>query len=866
MYLLATCVAAASQPGEIPFSFTDEPLVRAVDRIVTRFGAHAVFVGDVNGRVTARFAARDLREALDAVVHAPYRYRIVTGGVIVERTPAALQPAADTAPLVLKPRVIEVQRAANLITGLFPGVRARADARSGSVIVFASPSRFTEIQAAFESLDTKGTTTRGVQAFHVQHADPARVATTLRRLFPGIHIESGPNRSLIVSGSGQELTDVGAVIAGVDAAAAPSTTPVASESVTVTEARPIDVARAVGAATGVRAAVSGQSVVLTGPPEAIARAKTLVAQMDIPSAGVRYSQVYRLHFIDAASVAALVRRTFRNVVVDVDPALNAFSAIATTAEQLRIADAVAQLDNGPSLAGANGHAVGVGASALSSPNGTVVEVVTLRAAAPGVPGTSNGASTTAVDIALAVNTALQTVMPDLRVTVPPNNPSQLILTGSPAAITLAKGLIAQLDVAQKLVVLDTQIFEVDETTSKDLGLSLGKNPVIATTYTETTPAPAANGVSPPLLGLQQLSRTALSFIAQLNLSLTRGHARILANPRITTISGRTATIRAGENISILTTNGGGTGVAATTQLQTFQTGVTLDITPVINAGNFITVALHPVVNSLAATTNGIPQISTRDTQTTVAMQEDQTLVIGGLIEDNDVRSESKVPFFGDLPLIGKLFRESTVDAQRNELIITVTPHIVNPGEPTYAPPGSTLGLPTPEPLPTLPPNTPFPARSTTAPRPRGRATPAPAPAPTASPGFAMPFGNPTPQPTPSAFGLTNTFTYGAPPVNNYAAPGDQVQIFYATFSPTVVRNNATVTVSAITSSNVVKVTVGSGGLVTQLASVGPGQWQATYNFSTAGLPTGQGPVPVTLTATRTDGAQTRISIPVSVSP
>jgi hypothetical protein len=65
---------------------------------------------------------------------------------------------------------------------------------------------------------------------------------------------------------------------------------------------------------------------------------------------------------------------------------------------------------------------------------------------------------------------------------------------------------------------------------------------------------------------------------------------------------------------------------------------------------------------------------------------------------------------------------------------------------------------------------------------------------------------------------------------------------------------------------VVKVTVGSGGLVTQLSSVGPGQWQATYNFSTAGLPTGQGPVPVTLIATRTDGAETRINIPVSVSP
>ena len=100
---------------------------------------------------------------------------------------------------------------------------------------------------------------------------------------------------------------------------------------------------------------------------------------------------------------------------------------------------------------------------------------------------------------------------------------------------------------------------------------------------------------------------------------------MLADPRITTISGRTATIRAGDNIAILTTTGGGTGTVATTQLQTFQTGVTLDITPVVNAGNFITVALHPTVNSLAGISNGIPQIATRDTQTTVAMREDETL-------------------------------------------------------------------------------------------------------------------------------------------------------------------------------------------------------------------------------------------------
>ena len=165
--------------------------------------------------------------------------------------------------------------------------------------------------------------------------------------------------------------------------------------------------------------------------------------------------------------------------------------------------------------------------------------------------------------------------------------------------------------------------------------------------------------------------------------MQHGKGRVLADPRITTISGRTATIRAGDNIAILTTTGGGTGTVATTQLQTFQTGVTLDITPVVNAGNFITVALHPTVNSLAGISNGIPQIATRDTQTTVAMHEDETLVIGGLIQDTSTRTDTKIPILGDLPLIGRAFRNSELNSERNELIIAVTPHIVSPGSHGY---------------------------------------------------------------------------------------------------------------------------------------------------------------------------------------
>ena len=133
-------------------------------------------------------------------------------------------------------------------------------------------------------------------------------------------------------------------------------------------------------------------------------------------------------------------------------------------------------------------------------------------------------------------------------------------------------------------------------------------------------------------------------------------------------------------------------------MQSFQTGVTLDITPVVNTDNYITVTLHPSVNSEAGVSAaGVPNIQTRDTTTTVGLHDGETLVIGGLIEDEDSESIQKIPILGDIPLLGRLFQDKGITHTRNELIITVTPHIVHPGEAgNYVP--ADLGMPKPGPL------------------------------------------------------------------------------------------------------------------------------------------------------------------------
>jgi hypothetical protein len=402
------------------------------------------------------------------------------------------------------------------------------------------------------------------------------------------------------------------------------------------------------------------------------------------------------------------------------------------------------------------------------------------------------------------------------------------------------------------------VLEVQETVAKNLGL-LFPQPVISTTYSEITPiAPPSGGTPPPLLGIQPWTRTPISITAQLNFLVQNGSARVLADPRVTTVSGRTATIRAGDTLSILTTAGGSAGTVATTQVVNFNTGVTLDITPIVNTGDVISVTLHPVVNSLAGVSNGVPQVSTRDTLTTVSLRDNQTLVIGGLIQETTTRQVNKLPLLGDIPVIGRLFQNIQTNNSRNELIIVVTPHVLHEGAPVTIPGPAINAMPTPAALPTLPPNAHLPEPSGQ--MPLAGSSPALQVPQTPVPQILL-----TPQPTSSAMAATNVFVYGSPPPNNYAGPTAGVQIFYVQFSPTVVKEGTIVHVSAITTSNAATVTIGNAASSVPLTNVGPGQWQVTFPFHSVAASTSQPQVQLNLTASNSATSSVSVPIPVNVT-
>ena len=272
-------------------------------------------------------------------------------------TPASARTAATAtpapAPAVLPVQIVGADRAAGVLHALFPKARIRVDRAANAVIVVAPPDDVASMRAVLAGIDVRGPLHAVTEAVQLRSADPRVVAARVRSLYHGARIETAPNRTLLIAATPGDLAQIKALIAAIDTPPATATPAVAGpvEAVRVTKASPRDVARAVAHQfRTVRASVAGQSVVLGGPPDEVAKAKALVALIDQPQAGVRYTQIYRLRFVDARSVGDLIARSFRDAQVTTDADLNALSVVATPAQHARIADALAQLDAGGGIA------------------------------------------------------------------------------------------------------------------------------------------------------------------------------------------------------------------------------------------------------------------------------------------------------------------------------------------------------------------------------------------------------------------------------------------------------------------------------------------------------------------------------------
>lgn len=172
----------------------------------------------------------------------------------------------------------------------------------------------------------------------------------------------------------------------------------------------------------------------------------------------------------------------------------------------------------------------------------------------------------------------------------------------------------------------------------------------------------------------------------LNVLESSGLARVLAEPSLTAMSGQTATFLAGGEFPVPVAQSSGSsssgGAAITIQYREF--GIRLSLTPTVLSRQEISLKVAPEVSDLdfsnAVTISGttVPALTVRRTDTTVQLGDGESFVISGLVSNNLSDNVDKVPWLGDLPVIGAFFRTTDYQRKQQELVMVVTPHLVHP--------------------------------------------------------------------------------------------------------------------------------------------------------------------------------------------
>jgi len=160
-----------------------------------------------------------------------------------------------------------------------------------------------------------------------------------------------------------------------------------------------------------------------------------------------------------------------------------------------------------------------------------------------------------------------------------------------------------------------------------------------------------------------------------------GETNLLSTPSLVTLDNQEAEIIVGQNVPFVT--GQSTGASSGTE-NPFQTierqdiGITLKVKPQINEGDAISMELYQEVSDIQASSEGAVDIVTtkRAITTTVQLEDGELLVLGGLISDRLIDIKQKVPFLGDLPIIGALFRANSVEKGKQNLMIFIRATII----------------------------------------------------------------------------------------------------------------------------------------------------------------------------------------------
>ncbi len=273
--------------------------------------------------------------------------------------------------------------------------------------------------------------------------------------------------------------------------------------------------------------------------------------------------------------------------------------------------------------------------------------------------------------------------------------NSLVVNAEPNVMVDIQSVLKELDTPRAQVLVEAIIVEVTMEGSEALGFqwlfgdaSQSTTPVVGTNFTAAgnSLTDIATGIATGTPSISNgLTAGVASFNSDGDLNLagilqaieSNSNANLLSTPKIMTLDNQTSKILVGETRPFQT--GGYADSSSNAFITTTREdiGLTLEVTPHINAGDEVRMEVLQVVEAASPEPSSLGTITTkREIETTVIAGNRKTIVLGGLIEDNVVEIQQKVPLLGDLPIVGALFRSTSYDNQKKNLLVFIRPTIL----------------------------------------------------------------------------------------------------------------------------------------------------------------------------------------------
>ncbi|MCL5282589.1 MAG: hypothetical protein M1376_22105, partial [Planctomycetes bacterium] len=516
-------------------------------------------------------------------------------------------------------------------------VTAAADSRTNTVVVTGPESVLTVVDEVVKKLDSPLANVADVKVFHLEYADASNTAQLINEVFGQSGTSSSRSRSSRSSSQqSQQIMFRGGPGGGfgmMGGAGGQATT------------SPADIGVVASADTRTN------SVVVSGPQETLAVIAQIIKDLDENPAAERRIFVYPLKNGTASSLMTILNNLFQQMQTLNQRVTGTRSTTTGGARNTGVGGAGAA---GGGMAAGGG---GAGAASSSSSSDTLSEETYFQA--------------------------------------DPNTNSLLCMTSSKNYEKI-KPIIAELDKPVGQVLIKVLFAELTHTNDLDWGsefsmLNLNKQGGVQTIGAFGRPP---DGTTPSgTLGAGVTGSSGLSVrILEGDLDLTlhalqeTGKLNVLSRPYVLTRNNRMATITVADEVPVPTSSSLAQGQSQITFEYRTDIGIVLEVTPSINEDQLVNMIVNPKITTdtkqVVELGSGLePHIfSTRSANTRVAVKDGQTIVIGGLIQDQTSETVRKVPLLGDVPLVGELFKRTQKSKSKIELLIFLTPYVAKEPE------------------------------------------------------------------------------------------------------------------------------------------------------------------------------------------